>query len=172
MTSASERLDRVERLVGALTDRVERLEDRRPSSVDAVLDGAVDAPVEGRVVYSGIGPWRDTAVAFQMERSWTDVLAVDADAIGRVIAALASPIRVRIISALVGGPAGTSDLAERVDAGTSGQLFHHLKELLAVGVVYQPQRGVYELRAQHVLPLLAVLSASSDLASGAAGVDR
>lgn len=157
---------RVEDLIKDLTERVERLEGRPPAPVASVLDGTVAAPEHGRVVYSGIGPWQDRAVAWQMERTWTDVLDVEPDAIARVLAALASPTRIRIVEALISRPAGTGDLAERIDAGTTGQLFHHLKDLLAVGIVHQPQRGVYELRPQHALPFLAIVSASIDLAAG------
>lgn len=167
--SAKRNLRRVEDLIQDLTERVERLEGRTPAEVASVLDGSVEAPEHGRVVYSGIGPWQDRSVAWQMERTWTEVLAVDSDAIARVLAALASPTRIRIVKALIGGPAGTGDLAERVDAGTTGQLFHHLKELLAVGIVHQPQRGVYELRPQHALPFLTIASASMDLSPG---IDR
>ena len=158
-------LRRVEDLIRELTDRVERLEGRKPAPIESVLDGTVEAPEHGRVVYSGIGPWQDRSVVWQMERTWTDVLDVDPDAIARVLAALASPIRIRIVEALMSGPAGTGEIAARVDTGTSGQLFHHLKELLAIGIVHQPQRGVYELRPQHALPFLAIASASIDLAT-------
>ena len=102
-----------------------------------------------------------------MERTWHDVLATDPGDLVGVLAALASPVRLRIVAALFEGPAGTAALAERVEAGTSGQLFHHLKDLLATGLVHQPQRGTYALRPQHALPLLAVLSAAFDLASPA-----
>ena len=167
MTNEDERDPRrLEELIRDLTERMESLEGRLPAPVESVLDGTVDAPAHGKVVYSGIGPWQDRALAWQMERTWTDVLDVEPDGIARVLAALASPTRIRIVEALIGGPASTGELAERVDAGTSGQLFHHLKELLAVGIVHQPQRGVYELRPQHALPFLTIVSASIDLAAG------
>lgn len=81
--------------------------------------------------------------------------------------ALSSPARLRIVGALVAGEASTGDLAARLADGTTGQLFHHVKELLAAGLVHQPRRGVYALRPQHAVPLLAVLSAAIDLSAGA-----
>lgn len=55
-------------------------------------------------------------------------------------------------------------LASRIDASSTGRLFHHLKDLLAAGLVHQPVRGTYALRRTHVVPLLAALSCALDLA--------
>ena len=155
---------KIDEVVAGLVERVARLEAREPQPLQAVLDRTLEPPERGRVVYSGLGPWADHAVAWQMERTWDDVVDREPEGIARTFAALSSPVRVRIIGALVQGPATTASLAERIDAGTSGQLFHHLKDLLGAGLVHQPRRGVYALRAQHVLPILAALSAAMDLA--------
>ena len=69
----------------------------------------------------------------------------------------------RIVVELFDGALSTAALAERLDQPSSGQLFHHLKELLAAGLVRQPERGTYALRAEHVVPLLGLLSAATDL---------
>lgn len=152
-------------MVADLARRVARLEAREPQPPKAVLDSTRDRPEQGRVVYSGLGPWADHAVVWQMERAWDEVVDHDPESIARTFAALSSPVRIRLVCALVDGPAPTAALAERVDTGTSGQLFHHLRDLLAAGLVHQPQRGVYALRAQHVLPFLAAMSAVMDLAA-------
>lgn len=157
----------IEDVVAGLVERVARLEAREPRPLTAVLDSALEPPEQGHIVYSGLGPWADHAVAWQMDRTWDEVLDHEPDGIARTFSALASPVRIRICGALARGPATTAALGERVDAGTSGQLFHHLKDLLAAGLVHQPRRGVYALRAQHVLPILAALSAAIDLASSA-----
>jgi DNA-binding transcriptional ArsR family regulator len=156
-------MSQLETTVADLLARVARLEERADRRTRHVLDDDVDVPEQGTVVYSGAGPWTDRAVMWQMERPWDDVLAHDAAATAQILAALANPLRVRVVAALFGGRMSTAELTAQVDAGTSGQLFHHVKELLAAGLVHQPQRGVYELRPQHVLPLLAVLSAAIDL---------
>lgn len=161
-------MTKIEELVADLAARVARLEAREPQPpqpLQTVLDRNLEPPEQGRVVYSGLGPWADHAVVWQMERAWDDIVDHEPESIARTFAALSSPVRVRIIGALVDGPAPTAALAERIDAGTSGQLFHHLRDLLAAGLVHQPQRGVYALRAQHVLPLLATMSAAMDLAA-------
>lgn len=157
-------MEKIAEVVAQLVERVARLEAREPRPLKEVLDSTIEPPEIGRVVYSGVGPWADHAVVWQMERAWDEVVDHEPESIARTFSALASPVRVRIIGALVDGPATTAVLAERIDAGTSGQLFHHLKDLLAAGLVHQPQRGVYTLRAQHILPILAALSAAIDLA--------
>ncbi|MEW6059695.1 MAG: helix-turn-helix domain-containing protein [Actinomycetota bacterium] len=90
-------------------------------------------------------------------------------AVARVLTALANGTRLRIVGELMHGPVSTGELAERLDQPSSGQLFHHLKELLAAGVIHQPVRGTYALRRQHAVPLLAVLSAASDLTPSPSG---
>ncbi len=115
------------------------------------------------VVYSGAGPWEDGAVAWRLGRDWDEVLA-GATGTAAVFAALGNGTRLRIVAELLRGPVATGDLAARLDWASSGQLFHHLRELLAAGVVYQPVRGTYAIRRQHVVPLLAVLSAAIDIA--------
>jgi DNA-binding transcriptional ArsR family regulator len=131
-----------------------------------VADGDKGRPGAGRVVYAGRGPWEGTEVMWHMERSWDDVLTQAGEHVARVVSALASATRLRIAGELVSGPVTTGDLAARLDQPSSGQLFHHLKELLAVGVVHQPRRGTYALRPQHVLPVLALLSAKRGVSYG------
>lgn len=168
--------DQLAAIVADLVDRVALLESAGsrtrlgprsvPPSVDvAATGGSGDLSGNGRVGYSGTGPWEGSSVAWRTERGWDDVIALAADPVARVLTALANDIRLRIVGELVSGPAGTGELAARLQVATSGQLFHHLKELLGAGVIHQPRRGVYALRPQHVLPLLAVISAAGDIAS-------
>jgi len=150
-------------IVAELVERVARLEGRERQPLKSMLTGELEPPEHGRVVYSGMGPWQGRSVVWQMERSWGDIVDHDPSGAVRALSALANPTRVRIVAALIDGPASTGELTHRVDAGTSGQLFHHVKELLSAGLVHQPKRGTYALRAQHVLPILAALSAAMDL---------
>jgi hypothetical protein len=102
--------------------------------VKAVLDGSLEPPEQGRVAYSGLGPCADHAVVWQMERAWDDVVDYEPDSFARTFAAPSSPVRVGIIGALVDGANPTAGLGERIDAGTSGKLLHHLRDLLAAGL--------------------------------------
>jgi DNA-binding transcriptional ArsR family regulator len=165
--------------LGRLADRVARLERDSPAAAPSSADAALARqllsdleadPERATVVYAGAGVRDDGAVAWQMDRSWDDVLALATDA-GIVLAALGSPTRIAIVVQLLAGAVTTGELTRRLDQPSSGQLFHHLKELLAAGVVHQPLRGTYAIRHQHVVPLLAVLSAATDLASTQGGAD-
>lgn len=83
----------------------------------------------------------------------------------RVLAALGSPIRLRIVATLLERDATTGELADRLDDPSTGQLFHYLNELLAAGVIHQQVRGAYAVLCQNVIPLLAVLAAAGDVAT-------
>lgn len=162
-------------LVEKLAERVARLEGagRPPMHADTQLADRLvtellgtgdEVSQEATVVYAGSGPWQGRAVVWQMARHWDDVLAIPEETIARVLSALANDTRIRIVAELLRGPVGTGELAERLDQPSTGQLFHHLKELLAAGVIHQPVRGAYAIRTQHAVPILAVLSAAADLA--------
>lgn len=124
---------------------------------------------EGTVTYSGSGPWGDSTVAWNVTRRWPDLTTSPFEGPARVLATLAHPNRLRIVAELVGGETTTAELVARLGFATTGQLFHHLKELLAVGIVHQPRRGAYALRAQHVVALLAVISTATDLTTSTEG---
>lgn len=153
-----------------LAERVRRLE--APGGLEAgqgelaLVGGLVEASAAGEatVVTAGAGPWEGGTVAWEMRRSWQDVRGSRSGAVAGVFAALANPTRVEIVRALLDGPLPTSGLSSRVDASSTGLLFHHLKDLLAAGLVHQPVRGTYALRRNHVVPLLAALSCALDLA--------
>jgi DNA-binding transcriptional ArsR family regulator len=153
-----------------LTERVRRLEARdapgAPSRELSLAGGLIEASAAGTatVVTAGAGPWEGGTVAWKMRRSWQDVRGSRSTTAAAVFAALSSPTRVEIVRALLDGPLPTSALSSRIDASSTGRLFHHLKELLGAGLVHQPVRGTYALRRTHVVPLLAALSCALDLA--------
>jgi DNA gyrase subunit B len=56
------------------------------------------------------------------------------------------------------------ELVERLNMGTTGQLYHHLKALLGADLITQDERGgKYLVSTDRVLPLLMLLTAVSDL---------
>ena len=123
-------------LVGDLTARVAALEappperqSRRPTTDDlaivhsivAALDGAEDGPAgAGTVLYAGAGRAASGLVAWQMDRPWSALTAVDSTSIARSLAALGNPQRVQIVQLLVQGPATTAELTARLDEPSSG----------------------------------------------------
>lgn len=167
-------------VVRTLTQRLEILEAAAPPTssgrgghdlaiVQSVLAGlpvaADGSPMSGAVVYAGAVPGDDGTVAWQMERDTAELVSVEPIAVANTMNALGNSNRVQIIQILLHGPATTASLTDRLDGPSAGQLFHHLKELLAAGLVHQPQRGTYAIRPQLVVPLLALLSCTLDLSS-------
>lgn len=136
--------------------RVDRLEGKASPTIPIKSD-------DPHVAYSGTGPWQGGAVVWQIVRGWTDVLTETGERSAALFTALASPSRLRIVTALTAGEVTTAELARRLGQPSTGQLFHHLKELLAAGVIYQPVRGTYAIRREHAVPLLTILCAALDV---------
>jgi len=74
-----------------------------------------------------------------------------------VLGALGHPVRLELLRHILLGTHATADLAEMESLGTTGQLHHHLRQLVATGWVRQSGRGSYEIPASRVVPLLACL---------------
>lgn len=75
------------------------------------------------------------------------------------LAALAHPVRLRIIQRLMTGAATVADLAATEEFGTTGQIYHHLKQLVSSGWLRAAGRGRYETPVDRVVPLLGILQA-------------
>jgi DNA-binding transcriptional ArsR family regulator len=141
-----------------------------PALRDLLEDGGGSSAASGFVVYAGVGSRSDGEVALQVGRRWEDVLGVDRGRGERALAALGSPARLDIVEALVSGPLSRQDLQARLDRATAGQLNHHLRELLAAGILEQPSRGVYEVPQSRVVPILTLLSCATDLVPAGSGL--
>lgn len=159
------------RVVDDLAARLSRLEtapavraSRETSLVRDPIDAVSDDDGPGSVVYAGAGPWDGGVVAWEMHRPWGEVRDAAGEGSARVLSALGNAVRLRIVAWLLGGERSTAELQGHFDLPSSGQLFHHLKELLAAGVIYQPVRGTYAIRRHHVVAVLAILAATIDLA--------
>ncbi|MFI5665074.1 helix-turn-helix domain-containing protein [Streptomyces sp. NPDC051684] len=75
-------------------------------------------------------------------------------------AALGSPVRLRLLREILGGLRTAAELAALEGIGTTGQIYHHLRQLAGVGWLHTPERGRYEVPAGRVVPLLVVLTAA------------
>lgn len=76
------------------------------------------------------------------------------------LAALGHPIRLRLLRAVLGGIRTVAELAELPEVGTTGQIYHHLRQLTGAGWLQTAGRGRYEVPAARVVPLLVMLSAA------------
>ncbi|MFD7321495.1 ArsR/SmtB family transcription factor [Streptomyces sp. NPDC059875] len=75
-------------------------------------------------------------------------------------AALGHPVRLRLLREIVGGRRTAAELAELEEIGTTGQIYHHLRQLTGAGWLHTTGRGRYEVPGARVVPLLVVLTAA------------
>lgn len=95
--------------------------------------------------------WQQTAgTEGVVESDWADRAAA--------FAALGHPIRLELLRRILQGVRSTAELAAIESLGTTGQLHHHLRQLLAIGWVRQSGRGTYEVPAARIVPLLVCLA--------------
>jgi DNA-binding transcriptional ArsR family regulator len=116
---------------------------------------------QGGVVYAG--RFNDRAggeLQWQIGRPQQALLDEDWADLAPRLAALGHPTRLRLAQLLLQGMGAVAELAAQPGMGTSGQLYHHLRELESAGWVHSPQRGSYALRPERVVALMAVLTAA------------
>lgn len=75
------------------------------------------------------------------------------------LAALGNPVRLTLLREIVRGRATVSALSEVEGLGTSGQIYHHLRQLTAEGWLHTPTRGTFAVPPARVVALLAILEA-------------
>ncbi|NNN36650.1 winged helix-turn-helix transcriptional regulator [Streptomyces sp. S3(2020)] len=96
--------------------------------------------------------WQQGALAEELlDRDW----APAADS----FAALGHPVRLRLLKEIYGGRRTVAELAELDELGTTGQIYHHLRQLTTAGWLHTRERGRYEVPGTRVVPLLVALSA-------------
>ncbi|WP_432560616.1 ArsR/SmtB family transcription factor [Granulicoccus sp. GXG6511] len=99
-------------------------------------------------------------VDWQYARSVDDLMDHDWSVAASPLAALGHPVRLELLKRVLSGTTATRDLAESEGLGTSGQLHHHLRALVAAGWLRQRQRGDYEVPGERIIPLMTVLVAA------------
>lgn len=130
----------------SMAEALEGLKSRAPEGGAVLYTGVVELPTGGAV------QWQYGLAASEvLAREWTEH-AGTLDALGH-------PVRLAILHAVLHGTVTASGLVEALESGTSGQVYHHLKELTTTGWLASPGRGLYEVPAARVVPLLAVLVA-------------
>lgn len=115
-------------------------------------DGAVML-VGSVTLVDGTAEWQQSAgTAGMLEVEWADHASA--------LAALGHPVRLEIVRRILNGMHATSELASIESLGTTGQLHHHLRQLVGAGWVRQSGRGTYEVPTARVVPLLASVLAA------------
>jgi hypothetical protein len=120
------------------------------------------APPPGAVLYTGSVTLPGGGVTdWQFALTTDDLLARDwsRPATTSALAALGHPVRLRLLQAIATGTGAVADLAALEGVGTTGQVYHHVNQLINAGWVYSPSRGHYGIPAERVVPLLTVILA-------------
>lgn len=155
--------------VAALERRVEALEGGGSASVPVpdhddqlwALDGAkARHEPPGAVVLAGAVTVPDGRIAhYQLNGPATELFESDfADRV-EALSALAHPVRLRILQRLLTDSSTVQELVERGEFGTSGQIYHHLRQLVSAGWLQSRGRGHYEVPVARVVPLLTIFVA-------------
>lgn len=88
-----------------------------------------------------------------------DLLADDWAKNAGALAALAHPVRLLLLRLVLTGVRTVGELSQHETLGTSGQLYHHLRQLTAAGWLEATSRGHYAVPPVKVVPLLAIIEA-------------
>lgn len=120
---------------------------------------------KGNLFYSGLYRGDKWQCRWEPQgRSVDQLLDLDGDKVAKVLAALGHKQRIDILRSVLKEPLTGAQLVERLNMGTTGQLYHHIKALLGADLLVQEERGgLYSLPSHRALPLLLLLAASSDL---------
>lgn len=157
-----------------LTARIERLERRlepdevavEPEPADAdrfwLLEELRRRTGGSGLAFAGLLQLPYGPVAWQMGHDPVEVLERDWVDLAPRIAALGHPVRLRILQLVLRRTATTAaELARTEGLGTTGQVYHHLRQLIAAGWLRSGARGVHEVPVERVVPLLIILAAAS-----------
>ena len=121
---------------------------KRHHPADAVVFGGTAIVPEGPVAWQ----WGVPTARVQ-EQDWEPAAAV--------LDALSHPVRLRLLQRVLNGAATTAELAEDESLGTTGQLHHHLRALVAAGWLTSTGRGRWSIPGPRVIPLLVVVVAAT-----------
>ena len=98
------------------------------------------------------------------ERRISQLLDLDGDKAAKVLSVLGHRQRLDILRAVMHQPLTGAELVERLNMGTTGQLYHHIKALLGADLLVQEERGgTYSLPERRALPLLLLLASTAEL---------
>ena len=156
----------------ALEDRVAALERTVAELIHApaalsvehdlwVLDELRRRHPEGAVVFAGTAAVGKGEVAWQWGAVTEELRETDWTPAAGVFDALAHPVRLRLLQRVLNGSDSTAELSLDESMGTTGQLHHHLRALVAAGWLVSTSRGRWAIPPQRVVPLLVVVSAGT-----------
>ncbi|GAA2089044.1 ArsR/SmtB family transcription factor [Actinomadura alba] len=172
MTEGTERSSGLADRLARLEARVDELEAvaKTPANRTGELDPEVFWALRGlreRVTDPGAVLFTGTATLptgeeyeWQQGQGVNELLADDWSEAGAALTALAHPVRLLLLREILHGSRTTAELSEHERLGTTGQLYHHLRQLVSAGWLRTTARGQYAVPGERVVPLLTVLAAT------------
>lgn len=116
----------------------------------------------GAVLYTGVvRPAEGERYEWQYGAATADLMAMDWSVAATALSALAHPVRLLLLREVLAGRHAVAELSEVEGLGTSGQLYHHLRQLVSAGWLRTTARGQYVVPAERVVPLLVTLTAAT-----------
>lgn len=122
--------------------------------------------IQGTLNYAGTLQLAGQPFRFQQRLSAQSLFQAPPELLATIFAALSSPHRVIILRTLCERSCTAQQLQEVLGMGSAGQLYHHLKELMAVGLITQRERSsAYTIEPAKVIPICAALMVAFSLAT-------
>lgn len=118
---------------------------------------------QGELLYAGVLEVARKRYQRQRRQPISAAFEAPAQPLAQLFAALASPHRVILLRTLCQGPRSSQALQELLGMSSAGQLYHHLNELLAVGLIVQHGRRDYDIAPSQQPLICLVLALASDL---------
>ena len=131
-----------------------------------VTEGLVGRGIDGVVFPGSVGLPGGGTLRWQYGLSTAAILGQAWDDAAPVLAALGGPVRLRLLRAVLEGRGRTVELAELPGVGSTGSLYHRLRELVAGGWLAPAGKAAHRVPGERVVPLLAVLASSDARATG------
>lgn len=95
-----------------------------------------------------------------------DLLAlIESGVAGKVLACIGNSNRLEMLLEILRGPKTVAALVEKCGFGSTGQVYHHMKPLLAADIVVEDekQKGVYVIQPHKVQGIIMLLAGISDM---------
>ena len=184
MADPQDRLTALEEQVAVLRDRLTALEEQMTSAVSTGASttsfqarGFVSPPdseastsqagtIQGTLSYAGAIQLTGRPFQFQQRLPVQTLFEAAPEQLAQIFAALSSPHRVIILRTLCERACTAQQLQEVLEMGSAGQLYHHLKELVAAGLITQRERSsAYTIEPAKVIPICTALMVAFSLAT-------
>jgi DNA-binding transcriptional ArsR family regulator len=188
MPDPQDRLHALEEQMAAFQTRLTALEDLVSSQrqegaasafplAEATSDHELHPPqtgtVQGTLRYAGSIQIGERPFRFQQTLTVASIFEAEPSLMASIFAALSSPHRVIILRTLCERACTAQQLQEVLGMGSSGQLYHHLKELMAAGLIAQRERSsAYTIDPAKVIPICAALMVAFSLATFFRGTEQ